>query len=636
MKKGIIPCTLAVAVTAILSIGTVEAAGKARKVGTDAPPSAVASDSQPITRFIVEYKNGTRDRTAVVSGVNTALARSGLTKGARGASASYVRELATGHQLVRLSRGVDRIEAAALMRQIAADPNVKSVQPDRLRQIAALPVQPAYIPNDPNIDWQWHMYAPDGSDTFDGGPNRGGIDAPAGWDLSDGEGITIAVLDTGITEHPDIDSSLGDAGYDFISDAFVSGRDTDERVPGGWDLGDWTIGYPGAETCQQRNSSWHGTHVAGTAGAQRTDNGVAVTGVAYGAKHLPVRVLGHCGGYDSDISDAIVWAAGGDVPGVPANENPAHVINLSLGGTGACSTAEADAIAQANALGAVVVIAAGNSNANVDGFSPANCPGAIAVASNGVTSRRAYYSNYGVNIDISAPGGGVYANDGSSGTQIDDGFIWQARNPSTTTPLPLEDFTTVPTGGSAGTSQASPHVAGIVALMQSARLAADLPLLTPDEVLEKLQASATPFAVAPVSGREIGPGIANAGAAVLAAIEPPCEVDCAPPATPIVNMSPVRSLGGAAGSETLYSIEVPAGVTGPLSITTSGGSGDVSLHVSLDEAPTDSGTWNSTRPGNAETIRINAPAAGVYYIKLAGVRAYSNVTLQARFTPPAV
>ena len=637
MKKGIIPCTLAVAVTAVLAVGTAQAAGQARKSGLEAPQVATTEAQLPFTRFIVEYRDGTRaSRDAVVAAVDTALTRAGLSTAKRATRATYVRRLATGHEVVRLSRGVDRAEAATLMRQIASDPNVKSVSLDRLRQIAAAPVQPAYTPNDPNIDWQWHMLAPDGSDTFDGGPNRGGIDAPAGWDLSDGNGITVAVLDTGITAHPDIDTSMADAGYDFISDAFVSGRATDERVPGGWDLGDWTINYPGAGSCQQRNSSWHGTHVAGTAGAQRTDNGVGVTGVAYGAKHLPVRVLGHCGGMESDISDAIIWAAGGEVAGVPLNANPAQVINLSLGGSGPCSSVEAAAVARANELGAIVVVAAGNSNADVSNFSPANCPGVVTVASNGVTSRRAYYSNYGDGIDISAPGGGVYPNDGSTGSPIDDGFVWQARNPSTTTPTPLAQITGVPIGGSAGTSQASPHVAGIIALMQSARLEADLPLLDTAEALAILRQTATPFAVTPVANRQIGPGVVNAGAAVLKAIEPPCEVDCAPPATPIVNGTPVRALSGAADSETLYSIEVPTGVTGPLSITTTGGSGDVSLHVSLDEAPDTTGTWNSTRPGNSETIRINAPAAGVYYIKLSGVRAYSNVTLQARFTPPAL
>lgn len=638
-KRNILPCTLAVAVIAAIG-ATGATAGKKAKFATDTTAlSASLGDQQLFHRFVVEYRDGARektDRNAAAANVTRALSRSGLAK-TRAASATHLRRLATGQHLIKVSRSLDRVEADALLRQLKADPNVVSVRPDRLRQIARVPnVQPAYVPNDPLFqEYQWHMRAPDGGATFDGGPNRGGANVSAAWDLADGNGVTIAVLDTGITAHPDVDTSLADAGYDFISDAFVSGRETDDRVPGGWDLGDWTIGYPGAETCQQRYSSWHGTHVAGTAGAQATDNGVGMTGVAYNANILPIRVLGHCGGYDTDISDAIVWAAGGEVEGMPMNENPAHVINLSLGGSGECTAYEADAIAQANALGAVVVVAAGNQNANTSGYSPGNCPGVVTVASNGVTSRRAYYSNYGDGIEIAAPGGGVYANDGSSGAQIYDGFIWQAVNPSDTEPMPADEIAPDGSnggyGGSAGTSQAAPHVAGVVALMQGARLDADLPLLTPAEVLEILQDTATPFTVAPSASQPIGPGIVNAAAAVAKAIEPPCEVDCAPDATPVVNGVPVTGLSGTAGSESLYSIEVPAGASGPLSITTQGGSGDVTLLVSFDEEPTaDAYDYRSARPGNNETVRITAPQAGTYYVKLVATRAYSNVRMVAR------
>ncbi|MBP6216763.1 MAG: S8 family serine peptidase [Luteimonas sp.] len=639
-NRNILPCTLAIAVIAAIATTGASAAKKPKFATDTSNLSASLGDQQQFTRFVVEYRDGAMEkanRSAAVAGVNRALSRSGLSK-AKPATASHLRRLATGQEVIKVSRGLDRVEADALLRQLAADPNVAAVYPDRLRQIteaaSRVPsVQPAYVPNDPYFTSdQWHMLAPNGTATFDGGPNRGGANVPGAWDLADGTGITIAILDTGITAHPDMNTTFADAGYDFISDAFVSGRATDDRVPGGWDLGDWTIGYPGASTCTQRNSSWHGTHVAGTAGAERTDNGVGMAGIAHAANVVPVRVLGHCGGYDTDIADAIVWAAGGTVEGVPANANPAHVINLSLGGSGACPASYSAAIAQANALGAVVVVAAGNSNANVSNFTPANCPGVITVASNGVTSRRAYYSNYGAGIDISAPGGGVYANDGSGGTQIYDGFVWQARNPSTTTPTAVGDINPATAyGGSAGTSQASPHVAGIVALMQGARLDAGMALLTPDEVLDILQDTVTPFAVAPSASQPIGPGIVNAAAAVAKAIEPPCEVDCAPDATPILNGVAVTGLSGAAGSETLYSIEVPANARGPLSITTTGGSGDVSLLVSFDEEPTATeADFRSERPGNNETVRVNTPQAGVYYIKLVGTRAYSNVRLTAR------
>ena len=643
MKNTIIPCALAVAITAAISVSAAVAAKKPKFAADTGNLAASLGDQQQFHRFVVEYRDGTREKTnrnAAVTGVNRALSRSGLAK-SRPATASYLRKLATGHALVRVSRKLDRVEADALMRQIAADPNVKAVYPDRLRQIArqspARPgVQPAYVPNDPMFgEYQWHMRAPDGGATFDGGPNRGGANVSAAWDVADGSGITIAVLDTGITAHPDVDTSFADAGYDFITDAFVSGRATDDRVPGGWDLGDWTIGYAGAESCTQRYSSWHGTHVASTSGAEHTDNAIGMAGVAYNANILPLRVLGHCGGYDTDISDAIVWAAGGTVDGMPVNPNPAQVINLSLGGAGACAAYEADAIAQANALGAVVVVAAGNQASNTANYSPGNCPGVITVASNGVTSRRAFYSNYGDGIEISAPGGGVYANDGSGGAQIYDGFIWQAVNPSDTTPMPADqiapDGSNGGYGGSAGTSQAAPHVAGVVALMQGARLDAAMPLLTPAEVLDILQDTATPFTVTPSPTQPIGPGIVNAAAAVLKAIEPPCEVDCAPDATLILNKVAVTGISGATGSETLYAIEVPAGARGPLSIVTSGGSGNVTLLVSFDDEPFGDGAsdFASGRPGNNETVRVSSPQAGTYYIKLVGTRAFSNVRLIA-------
>lgn len=649
-KANIIPCTLAIAVIAAISATTAMAAKDTAKLRNAQGPQAPATANESFHRFIVKYRAGAAENTnaaAVARGANKALASSRTTVRGAAVGAQSMRKLATGQQLLRTTAKLDAAQAEAFMRQMKLDPNVVDVRIDRKKYLTDVRpnsrmVAPAYIPNDPMFDeYQWHFDAPDGGPSFDGGPNYGGANVSAAWDLADGDGVTIAVLDTGITEHPDINSDLGDAGYDFISDAVTSGRATDARAPGGWDLGDWTIGYPGAEGCSQRYSSWHGTHTAGTAGAQRTDNGIGMSGVAYNAQVLPLRVLGHCGGYTSDIVDAIVWAAGGEVDGLPDNENPAKVINLSLGGSGACEQVEIDAINEARDLGASVVVSAGNSNANTSGFSPGNCPGVITVASNGITSRRAYYSNYGAGIEISAPGGGVYANDGSGGTQIYDGFVWQAINPGDTTPIPADDIEPDGSnggyGGNAGTSMSAPHVAGVIALMHSARAEADLPPLTPDEVLEILQDTATPFNVAPSASQPIGPGIVNAAAAVAAAIEPPCEVDCEPDATPIVNQVPVTGLSGSAGSETLYSIEVPEGVTGPLNILTYGGSGNVSVYVSFDEEPTtEEYDARSVRPGNNETIRINSVQAGTYYIKLVGERAYSNVTLQARHAQPPV
>jgi serine protease len=640
---------LSAAVSAIVLAIAIAPMASAAKPNLTAKIQPFAVDGQgadqKVGRFIITYRDGTTAKassTTVARNASGALTRAGLSTAGKAASASYVRKLATGSELVRTSRKLDRVEAEAFMRQIAADPNVASVEADVLRRPvrdiqAPASVKPAaFTPSDTYYaTYQWHLKAPDGTATVDGVANKGGSNVNNAWDLADGTGITIAVLDTGITSHVDVDTSLADAGYDFITDSLVSGRDTDGRAPGGWDLGDWTTEEPWLSECTDdssppEESSWHGTHVASTSGAELTNNARGMAGVAYNAKVLPVRVLGHCGGYDSDIADAIIWAAGGTVAGVPANTHPAQVINLSLGGSGVCaaSSITGQAVAQANALGASVVVSAGNSNANAASFSPASCPGVITVASTGITSKRAYYSNYGTSVEIAAPGGGVYANDGSSGTPVDDGFVWQALNSGATTPV-ANDSTY---NGYAGTSQAAPHVSGVVALMQGARLDAGLPLLTPSEVVALLQSSAHTPAVAPTAGREIGAGIVDGGAAVQAAIAyVPCDPEtetCGPVATPLVNKANV-TVSGAAGSETLYSFEAVAGKT--LSFITLGGSGNLSLYVSVDEAPTSTSyDAKSTRAGNNETVRFTAPKAGTYYIKVVGTGAYANATLTAR------
>jgi serine protease len=203
-------------------------------------------------------------------------------------------------------------------------------------------------------------------------------------------------------------------------------------------------------------------------------------------------VLGRCGGYTSDIADAMVWASGGTVTGVPANANKARVLNLSLGGSGACDTTTQNAINSARSRGAVVVVAAGNSNTNAINSNPANCAGVITVAATNRSGGKASYSNYGTNVAIAAPGG-----DSGAG-------ILSTLNSGTTTPA-SDNYAWY-----MGTSMATPHVAGVVALMLSAN-----PNLTPDDVAAKLKSTARAFP-APCSG--CGAGIVNAAAAVNAAL----------------------------------------------------------------------------------------------------------------------
>src|SRR3990167_4488880 len=312
------------------------------------------------------------------------------------------------------------------------------------------------------------------------GTTAAGINVRPAWDKSTGAGVVVAVIDTGITNHADLNANLL-PGYDFISDTFVS-RDGDGRDANPNDEGDWN---PVAGECYLNspvtNSSWHGTHVAGTVAAV-TNNSTGVAGTAFNAKVVPVRVLGKCGGYTSDIADAIVWASGGTVSGVPANANPAEVINMSLGGGGSCSTTYQNAINGAVGRGTTVVVAAGNSNTNVSSSVPAICPNVIAVAATTSAGSRASFSNYGTGIDISAPGQSILS----------------TLNTGTTTP------------GSAsyasynGTSMAAPHVARVVALMQAAAASP----LTPAQVESTLKSTARPLPGTCSGG--CGAGIANA------------------------------------------------------------------------------------------------------------------------------
>jgi serine protease len=316
----------------------------------------------------------------------------------------------------------------------------------------------------------------------------------------------------------------------MISDAAISndgdGRDADPSDPGDW-VTAAEAATPTFAGCAASSSSWHGTQVAGIIGAA-TDNGVGMAGAGWNVSVLPVRVLGKCFGYTSDIIAAIRWAAGVAVPGLPPNPNPARVINLSLGSGGACSYEERSAIADANAAGAVVVVAAGNS-AGLAASSPANCPGAIGVAAVRHVGTKVGFSDVGPELSIAAPGGNCVALTGACLYPI-----LTTINTGTTTPA--SSAYTSSLDPSVGTSFSSPQVAATAALMFSVQ-----PSLTPAGVRAGLQASARAFPSGGVAGdpnpieachapdnREqlqcyctsstCGAGLLDAGAAVRAAI----------------------------------------------------------------------------------------------------------------------
>ena len=258
------------------------------------------------------------------------------------------------------------------------------------------------------------------------------------------------MIDTGITSHSDLNANIV-AGYDFVSNS-TNARDGNGRDSNPADQGDW---YAAGECGQASgsNSSWHGTHVAGTIAAV-TNNAKGAAGVAFNSKVSPIRVLAKCGGSISDIADAINWASGGTVSGVPANTNVSKVINMSLGGGGSCGTTTQSAINSATNRGSVVIVAAGNSNTQASGFNPANCANVVVVAATNRAGGRSYYSNYGSIVDVAAPGGELTQSSSTGG-------VWSTLNAGTTTPG-AESYAYYQ-----GTSMATPHVAGVAALILS-------------------------------------------------------------------------------------------------------------------------------------------------------------------------
>jgi len=592
-----------------------------------------------------------------------------------GASVRSVRTLATGAELVEVSGNTQRQTrqddfARDVMVAFAQNPNVAYVEPDRV-------MHALFTPNDTYFANQWDL-----TDA------TGGMRMPAAWDLAGsapGAGINVAVLDTGITTHSDLSGQIV-GGYDFISDS-AAARDGNGRDSNAADQGDWYAanecgaGYPAS------NSSWHGTHVTGTIVAA-ANNAKGIAGVAYGAKVVPVRVLGKCGGSVSDIVDAIVWASGGSVSGVPANTNPARVLNLSLGGGGACGSFQS-AINTARSNGAIFVVAAGNENQNVSNSSPANCSNVVSVAATTKSGARASYSNYGSTIVVSAPGG-----DGSGGA----GDILSTLNSGTTTPA-SENYAYY-----AGTSMATPHVAALAALVFQKN-----PSLTPDQVKNILTSTARPLPGACSGG--CGAGIVDAQAALQAAGGGSSNT------APVANFSfttsglsanftdsssdsdgtiasrswnfgdggsstatnpshtyaaagtysvslTVTDNGGASNTKTSsvtvssggggstvlqngvavtglsavkngqlrFTMVVPAGATN-LKFVTSGGSGDGDLYVKFGSAPTTSSydcrSWNS---GNSETCSITTAQAGTYHVMINAYAAFSGMSLTGSYS----
>lgn len=409
---------------------------------------------------------------------------------------------------------VDGVSSDELAQQLAMRDDVEYVVPDKRKFIRTMPSDSLY-------SRQWYLQSTQAS----------AINAQSAWDTTTGSGnVVVAVLDTGILpSHPDLSDKLtynGGSlyGYDFVT-AVAAANDGDGRDSDPSDPGDWVSAADTATDalrgCAVENSSWHGSLVAGIIAAS-SNNSIGIAGVSWGAKILPVRVLGKCGGYDSDIIAAMLWAAGLPVGGVSNNLYPAKIINMSLGSADSCNAAYQDTVEQVLSVGSIVVAAAGNDSTGIG--SPANCSGVVAVTALRNAGTKVGYSNYGTAAAVAAPGGNCV----SSG--VCQYPFYSTGNSGITVPS-VNNYSSAG-DAEVGTSFASPLVAGVAALMRSVNAS-----LTPSLLVNRLKSSASAFpsvtgvpscsAVASGSNSECncstnscGAGMLNAANAVNEALRP--------------------------------------------------------------------------------------------------------------------
>jgi serine protease len=482
-------------------------------------PAVSHSTDATTDRLLIEWR--TSKPTVEQLKVNAGLRKLGATLRSREAISAHM-------DVLQLDRKMTGAALHAAIASLQADPNVLSVSPDFRRHVHAIPADPLYAQ-------QWYFQNTQPSAT----------QAEQAWDITTGSASTVvAVIDTGVRfEHPDLGRlSQGGKlldGYDFVSNSSVA-NDGDSRDADASDPGDWVSSSdqskPEFTKCDVENSSWHGTRVSSLIAAA-TNDGIGMAGTSWSALILPVRVMGKCGGYDSDIIAGMRWAAGLFVPGVPINANPAKVINLSLGGNGTCTAAYQSAISEVIASGSIVVVSAGNDGTAVS--VPANCSGVIAVTGVRHAGTKVGYSNLGPEATIAAPAGNC-VNTFIDPTHPCQYQIVVATDSGTTTPAG-STYTDQVTNYNIGTSFSAPLVSGAVALMHSLNAQ-----LSPNQFAALLQKSATPFPIdtstttpqchPPVSGetensecicttQTCGAGMLNTYGAVLAAARPLAIID---------------------------------------------------------------------------------------------------------------
>lgn len=574
---------LAVGLALAWGLGVVPAwaAGGPRSVAR-----AVAEDPGS-ARVIVKYRSGSAlDRDAA-----------GQPRHAARLGRQLTLPMQDGHVLGRRTQSLRAagLSSSQLAARLAALPDVEWAVPVRRKTInAVVPDDPYFGDGQTSVTpavGQWYLRAPDATTVS-------AVNAVAAWAITTGSpAVTVAVLDTGVVkDHPDLVGKLH-AGYDFVSRSSRS-RDGDGRDADASDPGDWSTA---ADDCGAQDSSWHGTQVAGLIGAA-TDNGIGMAGIGRNVRVLPVRVLGQCGGYDDDIIAGMRWASGVSRDPV-ANPHPARVLNLSLGSSGTCSTAYREAIAEINAAGATVVVAAGNDAGHAVN-EPANCPGVIAVSGLRHAGTKVGYSNLGPEVAVAAPAGNCVNETGACLYPL-----LTTVNASATSPG--AHIYSDSLNATLGTSFASPMVAGAAALMLSVA-----PALKPAQVKSMLQAAARAFPTtgaqetaavacrAPTTVDQIecycttttcGAGMLDAGAAVGLALE--------------ATLAPVARIGVSDASPTVGAVlTFDAGAS-----TASAGRTIVAYLWTLTSGGT-LASWVGATDGSSATLATRAP--GVVVVQL--------------------
>ena len=579
------------------------------------------------------------------------------------------RQMTPSMHVVFLQKTLYGADVDAVLMKLRADPAVQFAGVDQRRYAHSLPPDDPLFGATAGASGQWFMQTPSATTILVNGvatQDLSATDAISAWAITTGSTGTVnADVDTGVRfDHPDLlRAGFGGRllpGYDFVGQdysrttgaalgTFLIANDGDGWDPDPSDPGDWVSTsdlknslFPPTDCGDPNNnngpvdSSWHGTRVVGVLGAL-TNNGVGVAGMTWNPHLLPVRALGKCGGYDSDILTGVQWAAGLSVTGVPDNPYPADIINLSLGGPGTCDATSPypSVISNLTGMGVLIVASAGNGGSTVD--EPANCPGVLAVAGLRNVGTKVGYSSFGKEVGIAAPAGNCVSSSGACLRSIDTTY-------NTGSTVPAVNSYTDQLNPNLGTSFSAPIVSGIAALMRAVNAN-----LTPAQLISRIKSSASAFpqpvglpvcpslstggeCACPNDGSQCGAGMVNALSAVNAALNP----------IAVISETGTNTMFDASGSVPACKLTIASykwttsggvaiqsgGTTAQVTVASTGSAGTLKLTVTDSAGHVDSTASVSFTAGGVATV--NAPSS-------AGTAATACPTpLTVTLVPPTV